>query len=94
MTETINLETIIVAAKKQVSCDLANETAILNLANGMYYGLDTVGTSVWRLVQKPISFSEIQTQLLREYEAAPEQIQEDLTRLLEKMASEGLVELK
>jgi hypothetical protein len=94
MAGPINSETIVVATNKQVSCDLADEAAILNLTSGIYYGLDRVGVSIWRLVQRPISFSEIQTQLLSEYDAAPEQIKKDLTQLLEKMAAEGLIELK
>ena len=43
MTPTISDRSIVVAAKDQVSCDLAGEAAILNMKNGVYYGLDPVG---------------------------------------------------
>ena len=51
--------TTVVVAKDQVSCDLAGEAAILNLKNGVYYGLNTVGARVWNLVQEPKTFAEL-----------------------------------
>jgi len=46
-------ESRLVVSKDQVSCDLAGEAAILNLKNGVYYGLDPVGARIWNLIQEP-----------------------------------------
>ncbi|MCA1602950.1 MAG: nucleotidyltransferase family protein [Acidobacteria bacterium] len=37
---TLREQSLVVAAKDQVSCDLAGEAAILGLRDGVYYGLD------------------------------------------------------
>jgi hypothetical protein len=42
----------VVAAKDQVSCDLAGEAVILNLKSGIYYGLNPVAARVWSLIQR------------------------------------------
>lgn len=84
---------IIVATKQQVSCELGEEAAILNMKNSVYYGLDSVGARIWRLLQQPRTIGEIRDVILEEYDATPERVESDLRNLLEKLLSEGLVEL-
>lgn len=94
MSPTLSRRSIIVAAKDQVSCDLAGEAAILNIRNGVYYGLDPVGARIWQLIQQPHSVDEVRETLMGEYEVDPERCAQDLVALLEKLLAEGLVELR
>jgi hypothetical protein len=84
----------VVATKGQVSCDLAGETAILDIESGMYYGLNAVGTEIWKLVQEPRTVSDVRDALLQEYDVEPEHCQRDLLALLQEMADKGLIEVK
>jgi len=86
-------DAIIVATKQQVSCQLGEEAAILNMKNSVYYGLDPVGARVWQLLQQPRSLGEIRDAIVEEYDVTPERAESDLRDLLEKLLSEGLVEL-
>lgn len=87
-------QSVVVAAKDQVSCDLAGEAAILNVKSGIYYGLDPVGARIWSLVQQPRAVAEIQNAIAEEYEVEPAQCARDLRELLEKLLAEGLIEVK
>jgi len=91
---TISDRSVVVAAKDQVSCDLAGEAAILNIKNGVYYGLDPVGARIWNLVQEPRAVAEIQNAITNEYDVEPERCARDLLGLLEKLLAEGLIEVK
>lgn len=93
MDSGLSSEAIIVATKRQVSCELGDEAAILNMKNCVYYGLDPVGARIWRLLQQPRSVGEIRDVIASEYDASPERIERDLQELLEKLLSEGLVEM-
>src|SRR3989441_12784257 len=85
----------IVVAKEIVSCDLAGEAAILNLQNGVYYGLDPVGARIWNLIQESSkTVTEIRDTLLEEYEVEPERCEGDLLALLQKLADAELIEVK
>ena len=86
-------ESRVVAAKDQVSCDLAGEAAILNLKNGVYYGLDPVGARIWNLIQTPTTVGAIRDSMLAEYEVDAERCERDLMDLLQKLATEGLIEV-
>jgi hypothetical protein len=94
MSATISEQSVVVAAKDQVSCDLAGEAAILNIKSGVYYGLDPVGARIWNLMQEPRKVSEIQNAITEEYDVEPEQCSRDLAGLLEKLLAEGLIEVK
>ena len=85
---------VIVADSKQVSCEVDGETVILHLKDGIYYGLNAVGTHIWSLIQQPRSVETILEVLSSEYEVEPEVCRRDLLALLEELASHGLVEVR
>lgn len=80
-----------VADDKLVYCELEGESVILNLENGVYYGLDPVGSFVWNLIQSPREINEIRDLMLDEYEVDPEKCMQDLLELLNDLAAKGLV---
>jgi len=94
MQEPLNLQSVVVAASEQVSCPLGEESAILNLKNTSYYGLDSVGTVVWNLLRQPRGIIEIRDALLQEYEVEAALCERDLLDLLAKMREEGLIEVR
>jgi hypothetical protein len=94
MDASLSVHSIVVAASEQVSCPLGEESAILNLRNSVYYGVNSVGARVWSLLKQPRSIGELRNALLSEYEVEAELCERDLLNLLEKMRSEGLIEVR
>jgi hypothetical protein len=94
MTRELSERSTVVAVKDQVSSDLGGEVAILDLASGVYYGLDTVGARVWELVQEPIEVNQIQETINEEYDADRASVERDVLTFLQRLADEGLVEVR
>jgi hypothetical protein len=94
MDANLSVRSIVIAAPEQVSCPLGEESAILNLKNTVYYGLNPVGTRVWSLLQQARSVGELRDALLDEYDVEAERCESDLLGLLEKMRSEGLIQVR
>jgi Coenzyme PQQ synthesis protein D (PqqD) len=90
----LSLHSIVVAAKEQVSCSLGEEAAILNMKNNVYYGVDAVGSRVWKLLQQPQTIRAICDAMLNEYDVEPDRCERDLLELLEQMRAEGLIEIE
>jgi len=90
---SLSNESRVVVSKDQVSCDLAGEVAILNLKNGVYYGLDPVGALIWNLIQAPTTFAEIRDALLDCYDVDKGRLESDIRELLDTLAEQGLVEI-
>ena len=94
MDAPLSLYTIVVATSEQVSCPLGEESAILNLKNSVYYGMNPVGARVWDLLKQPTSVAELRNALLEEFEVDEVRCGGDLLALLETMRSEGLIEIR
>jgi hypothetical protein len=94
LNRVVSLCAEIVATEDQVSSDLGDEVAILDLKAGMYYGLDSVGARVWDLIQQPRSAGEILDILTSEYDVDPDRCERDLITLLQRLADEGLIEVR
>jgi hypothetical protein len=81
----------VVAVQDQVSTNLEEEAVILNLQDGVYYGLNDLGARIWNLLQEPRTVRKIRDILLQEYEVEPERCQQDLLQLLGELAAKGLI---
>lgn len=89
----ITSASIVVAARDQISCDFADEAAVLNLKSGVYFGLDDVAATVWHLIQKPVSVADICAVVTGAYAVSAAQAEADIIELLDQMMHEGLVEV-
>ena len=70
---------------------VGDETVILDLASGTYFGLDPVGARIWALMGEGKTLAEICTTMLEEYEVEREQLEADVLRLAMELAERGLV---
>jgi hypothetical protein len=71
--------------------DLDGEAVILDLASGTYFGLNEVGTRVWRLVDEGREASQITDIVAHEYQADRATIARDVERLLEELRTRRLI---
>jgi hypothetical protein len=70
---------------------LGDEAVILNLASGVYFGLDTVGTRMWQLMSEHGTTDKVIEAMLEEYEVEKTKLSEDLDRLIQQLSEKGLV---
>src|SRR5271156_5745320 len=90
----LSLQTTVMVTSQQVSCPLGDESAILNIKNSVYYGVNPVGATVWNLLKEAKTVAEIRDAILDEYEVDEGRCEKDLLALLEEMRSEGLIEVR
>lgn len=90
----ITPDSLVVAAKEQISTQVDDEAALLNLKTGVYYGLDPMGAYIWQMLRAPVSVRELEERLQQDYESTEaEVVANDLRVFLESMLAAGLVEL-
>ena len=66
---------------------------LLDMTSENYYGLDSVATDIWRLLQEGRSLEETVEALQEIYEVEEERLRNDLENFLTRLAEQGLVEL-
>ena len=74
-----------------VEAEIDGEVVALSIERGLCYGLNHVGTRVWKLLQTPINVGGICATLLLEYDVDPEECEEQVIDLLQDLHAEGLV---
>ncbi len=84
---------IVVAIPEQVSSDLLEESVILDLKSGVYYGLNEVGSGIWKFIQKPRPVSEIVAKIIHSYEVEVDQCKQDIMQLLEQLLEAKLIKI-
>lgn len=82
------------ASKRQISCSLADESVILDLEDGVYYGLNSVAARIWELVQEPRTVRVIRDMLMSEYDIEEKLCTRDLLQLVDQLRHWKLVELR
>jgi len=70
---------------------LADESVLLNLDTGTYFGLDAVGTRLWNLVAEHGSTSLAIDTLLAEYDVDAPRLQNDVTALIDQLLAKRLL---
>jgi hypothetical protein len=71
--------------------ELDGESVLLNLATDSYFGLDTVGTDMWRALTTSGSIQEAYEALLADYDVEPDVLRRDLAEFVEKLVESELV---
>ncbi|MEO6387291.1 MAG: PqqD family protein [Croceibacterium sp.] len=74
-----------------VSREVGEETMLLDLGSGTYFGLDPVGAQFWQLLEEGKSGLEARDILASEYDVPVEQLTSDLEALLEMLTTNRLV---
>jgi coenzyme PQQ synthesis protein D (PqqD) len=87
-------ETTVVVTGDVLATEFEDELVVLNLQDGVYYGLDHAGVRIWQLLQKPSRVADLRNVLLTEYDVDSERCHRDLVALLSDLATRGLVEIK
>ena len=73
--------------------DLDGEAVVLNLDSGIYFGLDEVGTRIWRLAGEHSSLRLVLELLQAEYDVPASTLERDLLDFVDQLATKGLVNI-
>lgn len=77
---------------EQVSCNLDEEVAILDLEKSRYFGLAGVGAHIWLTLEKPCSVGEICSSVVDHFDVSPEACRDDVVQFLTSLQQAGLVQ--
>ncbi|MGH7443664.1 MAG: PqqD family protein [Longimicrobiales bacterium] len=94
LRQGISLDAVVTVVPEQVSCDVHDEVVVLNIRDGVYYGLNPVAARVWLLLQQPRAVVAIRDLLLDEFEVSSEECTSNLLDLLNQLREWELIEAR
>jgi Coenzyme PQQ synthesis protein D (PqqD) len=89
----MNLFETVTIPPEVMARQIGDETVILDLASGNYFGLDPVGTRVWQLLAEGKTLAATCDILLGEYDVSRQDLERDLVRLVQELRTRGLIGL-
>jgi hypothetical protein len=75
-----------------ITRELDGETILLNLDTGIYFGLDKVGTDVWRAIRAAGTLGDALDRVQSEYDVEPAVLRADFLRLVDELFAKGLLQ--
>ena len=87
----MNLSDKVIVPAQVMAREVGDETVILDLASGTYYGLDPVGARIWQLMAEGQRLTQVCEVMLAEYEVTREDIERDVLALVQTLKERQLV---
>jgi hypothetical protein len=84
-------DSCVVVSDEQVSTALGDETVILGMTDGAYYGLDAGGARVWTLLATPHRVSQLVGTITDEFDVSAEPCEHVTLALLDEPSERRLV---
>lgn len=91
--QPITLDTMLVQVEDILTTPLDDELALLNLDTGKYYGMDSVSSRIWELIEQPQAVSALCEQLLSEFEVDEITCRQEVLHFLQELANANLVQV-
>jgi hypothetical protein len=87
----MNIDSRFVIPPEVMSRIVGNETVILALESGTYFGLDPVGARIWELIEAGKSLAQVCDTMVEEYAVEREVLERDLLSLAGELIEKKLV---
>lgn len=74
------------------STTVGEETFLLQIDDGVYFGVNELGTAIWQMLESEFTVDQIINSLRERYgELNATQLEKDVTQFLEQLTKRGLV---
>lgn len=87
----MNLDTKLTIPPQVMSRLVGDETVLLDLASGVYFGLDGVGKRIWEAVEEGQSLGQTAAVITSEFEVGESRAQTDVIEFAKDLLERGLL---
>ena len=88
MNNTITPEQQIQRTDTVIEAPIDGELVLMSIDNGKYYGMDSVASRIWALLEQPTSLSSIVATLVEEYDVSQTKCESETLKFIELLATE------
>ena len=89
----ITTDTVVVRNRDIIANVVDEEVVCLNIEKGNYYGMDSIGSRIWDLLEHSISVGSMCEQLEKEYDVSHEDCQAHTMDFVVALHAAGLIDV-
>jgi len=90
-TGEIDINAVIKKSKEILSSQIDDETVMMDIEKGEYYGINQVGTRIWVLLERPHTIKQLCDTLMEEFEVGEEECFGDVREFVGRLAEKKMV---
>ena len=87
----LNLDSIVSYREDIDTTDIDEDKVMMDLEKGQYFALNSVGSRIWELMDKPVEIKEIIDSLLEEYDISRNECEENVLEFLGKLDEANII---
>lgn len=84
-------ETVISRNSDILANTIGSETVMMSIELGRYFGTNKTGSYIWKLLEKPLTFSELCDTLASDFNIPKEQCVKEITPFIEELSKEKII---
>lgn len=92
--DSLSLDNVVVRSTNLIEAEVDGEVVALNVERGSCYGLNKVGSRVWRLIDRPKRIRDICVKLVSEYQVDYSICETQVLELLKDLRAEDMIEIR
>ncbi|NJM14880.1 MAG: lasso peptide biosynthesis PqqD family chaperone [Bacteroidales bacterium] len=77
--------------KNQLFATIDNEVVMLSIENGKYYGLNSIASDVWAILEEPATIAQVVDRLMDDYVVDRETCTADVCELIDELYGQKLI---
>ena len=74
-----------------IATEVDGEMVLMSIEDGKYFGLDPIGSEIWRRLEEPKSAEALTAELKDHFEGDPDAIERETRDFLDKLAENALL---
>ncbi|MES2441562.1 MAG: PqqD family peptide modification chaperone [Pseudomonadota bacterium] len=83
--------TRLVRASQIIATEVDGEIVLISIEDGKYFGLDAIGSEIWRRLEEPRSVEALTAELQDHFDGDPETIERETLDFLDKLSEQKLL---
>ena len=87
-------KTLLGRCKDILANEVGNDTVMMSIEKGKYYGTNKTGSYIWKILDIPMTFGDLCSRLAADFNITTAKCAEDMLPFIEQMEKEGIIDLK
>jgi hypothetical protein len=77
--------------KKVIQSKIGDEVVMLDMDSGFYFGLNSVASIIWEMLEKATSFEEVINELMKEYNVDRQTCENDTRSFWDQLLERNII---
>lgn len=90
LIQAIDLTTLVTQGDEHIATEIDNAVVMMSVEQGKYYGLDSVGSRIWNLLEQPRRVTEVCAIIQDEFAVEREICERDVLDFVGRLVAAGL----